>query len=145
MNPPLATELPTEDDALRRLRASHAIERAQLRYRIGELERELAEGAADRAGDSEFPARGFEPATDFAEVWAGEDASHEERDAAQAFFQHGGPRCRTFFTRLSDDLLRSQRPDGSWRNRVGPGDEFSTAVACILLQMPRQYLPIFQR
>ena len=65
--------------------------------------------------------------------------------AAQAFYQHGGDTCRRFFTRLSADLIRMQRPDGSWKNRVGPGDELSTAVACILLQMPKQYLPIFQR
>lgn len=65
--------------------------------------------------------------------------------AAQAFYQFGGRRLRAFFSRLSQDLLESQRPDGSWQNRVGPGDELGTAVACILLQMPRQYLPIFQR
>ena len=102
MNPPLVTELPTDDDALRRLRASHAIERAQLRYRIGKLERELAEGAASRdASESAFPVRGFEPATDFAEVWAGENSSNEERDAAQAFFQNGGldERARRWFLR----------------------------------------------
>jgi len=65
--------------------------------------------------------------------------------AAQAFYQHGGPRLREFFGRMANDLLATQGPDGRWRNRTGPGDEFATAVACILLQMPRQYLPIFQR
>jgi hypothetical protein len=65
--------------------------------------------------------------------------------AAQAFYQHGGARLRSFYERLSKDLLDSQRADGSWENRVGPGDEFATAVACVLLQMPKQYLPIFQR
>ncbi len=65
--------------------------------------------------------------------------------AAQAFYQHGGPRLRVFFQRLAGDLLASQRPDGRWRNGTGPGDEFATAIACILLQMPKQYLPIFQR
>jgi hypothetical protein len=65
--------------------------------------------------------------------------------AAQAFYQAGGPRLRGYFARLSADLLGSQLPDGRWRNRTGPGDPFATAVACILLQMPRQYLPIFQR
>jgi hypothetical protein len=65
--------------------------------------------------------------------------------AAQAFYQHGGARLREFYRRLADDLLASQQADGRWRNRVGPGDEFATAVACILLQMPKQYLPIFQR
>jgi hypothetical protein len=65
--------------------------------------------------------------------------------AAQAFYQHGGPRLRAFYQRLSADLLAGQLPDGRWRNTTGPGDEFATAVACILLQMPKQYLPIFQR
>ena len=65
--------------------------------------------------------------------------------AAQAFYQAGGPRLRSYFQRLCQDLLAGQRADGSWRNDVGPGDEFATAVACILLQMPKQYLPIFQR
>ncbi|MBL8736994.1 MAG: prenyltransferase [Planctomycetes bacterium] len=65
--------------------------------------------------------------------------------AAQAFYQAGGPRLRNYFQRLCQDLLAGQRADGSWRNEVGPGDEFATAVACILLQMPKQYLPIFQR
>lgn len=65
--------------------------------------------------------------------------------AAQAFYQFGGPRLRAFFARLARDLLETQQADGRWQNRVGPGDEMGTAVACILLQMPRQYLPIFQR
>jgi hypothetical protein len=65
--------------------------------------------------------------------------------ACQAFFQTGGPRFRTYYDRLTRDLLREQRSDGSWCNEVGPGDEFSTAVGCLLLQLPRQYLPIFQR
>jgi hypothetical protein len=38
-----------------------------------------------------------------------------------------------------------QQPDGRWRGEVGPGDEFATAVACLLLSLPQQYLPIFQR
>lgn len=65
--------------------------------------------------------------------------------AAQAFYQFGGPRLRAFYARLAKDLLASQLSDGRWRLLTGPGDEFSTAIACILLQMPRQYLPIFQR
>ena len=65
--------------------------------------------------------------------------------AAQAFYQFGGPRLRAFYARLARDLLESQAADGRWRNSVGPGDEMGTAMACILLQMPRQYLPIFQR
>jgi hypothetical protein len=65
--------------------------------------------------------------------------------ACQAFFQTGGPRFHRYFEHLSLDLLARQRPDGRWLDEVGPGDEFATAVACILLQLPKQYLPIFQR
>ena len=65
--------------------------------------------------------------------------------ACQAFHQVGGPRFEAFYTRLRADLVDSQAADGRWRNTAGPGDEFSTAVACILLQLQKQYLPIFQR
>lgn len=65
--------------------------------------------------------------------------------ACQAFFQSGGERFRRYYARLAQDLLALQRSDGRWTDRVGPGDEFSTAVACLLLQLPKQFLPIFQR
>ena len=65
--------------------------------------------------------------------------------ACQAFFQIGGERFDRYYERLGGDLLSTQLPNGRWRNNVGPGDEFSTGVACLLLQLPRQYLPIFQR
>ena len=65
--------------------------------------------------------------------------------ACQAFFQTGGARFDRFYERLCRDLLETQRKDGSWSNDVGPGDEFATAVACLLLSLPQQYLPIFQR
>jgi hypothetical protein len=37
------------------------------------------------------------------------------------------------------------RGDGSWQCHTGPGDAFGTAVATLILQIPLQYLPIFQR
>lgn len=65
--------------------------------------------------------------------------------AAQAMHHVGGTRWERFWIRLRDDLLTRQNRDGSWTNDVGPGDEFATAVACLLLRVPAQYLPIFQR
>jgi hypothetical protein len=65
--------------------------------------------------------------------------------ACQAFFWAGGARFNAYYRRLAEDLLTLQRSDGSWRNRTGPGDAFSTAIAALILQLPRQYLPIFQR
>jgi len=65
--------------------------------------------------------------------------------AAQALFTEGGPRWKSYWTRLRDDLLERQQSDGRWLNPVGPSDAFATAVACLLLRLPAQYLPIFQR
>jgi len=65
--------------------------------------------------------------------------------ACQAFFQAGGDRFRSFERRIQTDLIASQEPNGRWRNDVGPGDVFSTAVATLILQIEKQYLPIFQR
>ncbi len=65
--------------------------------------------------------------------------------AAQALFQEGGARYELYYYRLCRDLLATQQADGRWINDVGPGDAFATAVACLLLQVRNQYLPIFQR
>lgn len=95
-----------------------------------------------------------EPTLDFLERAYGDTADYYGRHyffwygnyyACQAFFQTGGTRFDRFYDRLRRDLLDAQRPDGSWSNDVGPGDEFATAVACLLLSLPQQYLPIFQR
>jgi hypothetical protein len=65
--------------------------------------------------------------------------------AAQAFRQCGGERYERYWKRLTRDLLARQQSDGRWRNDVGPGDEFATAMACLMLQIPDAFLPIFQR
>jgi hypothetical protein len=65
--------------------------------------------------------------------------------AAQAFHQCGGPRWERYWKRLVRDLLSRQQSDGRWRNDTGPGDEFATAMACLILQIPEGFLPIFQR
>jgi hypothetical protein len=65
--------------------------------------------------------------------------------ACQAFFQAGGTRYREYQQRITDDLLRAQLADGRFVNHTGPGDTFATAVAALILQLPKQYLPIFQR
>lgn len=65
--------------------------------------------------------------------------------ASQAYFQAGGSWFTGYHQKITTDLLRLQREDGRWVNNVGPGDAFSTAVACLILSIPQQYLPIFQR
>jgi hypothetical protein len=63
--------------------------------------------------------------------------------AAQAMFITGGREWETFYARLRDDLVRLQRPDGGTPSIVGTA--FSTAVTALLLEVPNNYLPIFQR
>ena len=62
--------------------------------------------------------------------------------AAQAAWHAGGDIWRKWFRAIRDTLLRNRRHDGSW---IDPtvGAEFGTAVACIILQLPNNYLPIF--
>jgi hypothetical protein len=50
-----------------------------------------------------------------------------------------------YYEEIRTHLVRTQGGDGRWRNTVGPGDVLGTSVACIVLQIPMQYLPIFQR
>jgi hypothetical protein len=66
--------------------------------------------------------------------------------ATQAMFITGGSDWTVFYTRLRDDLLELQRrngDNGSVRSNVGTA--FSTAVTALLLEVPNNYLPIFQR
>jgi squalene cyclase len=65
--------------------------------------------------------------------------------AVQAFYTAGGERWNKYYRWLSDFLLRNQRQDGSWECDVGPGSAFATSVSTLILAIPYQYLPIFQR
>jgi hypothetical protein len=64
--------------------------------------------------------------------------------AAQAFWQAGGKRFAHWFPAVRDDLITKQQEDGSWP-APAEGNECSTAMACIVMQIPNNYLPIFQR
>jgi hypothetical protein len=63
--------------------------------------------------------------------------------AVQAMWQAGGQRWQQWYPAIHDALLARQRPDGAWFDQISP--EYGTAMACIVLQMPNNYLPIFQR
>jgi hypothetical protein len=67
--------------------------------------------------------------------------------AAQAMHTRGGAAWNAWYARVRDDLLEAaERSDGTvhWRS-LYVGDVFSTSVAAIILQVPKNYLPIFQR
>ncbi len=63
--------------------------------------------------------------------------------AVQALWQAGGDRWQRWYPAIHDTLLAQQKSDGSWFDQISP--EYGTAMACIILQMPNNYLPIFQR
>jgi len=63
--------------------------------------------------------------------------------AAQAFHQAGGADWQNYYFFMRDFFLQRQRPDGSWVGEVSP--EYETAMALIVLTMPNELLPIFQR
>jgi prenyltransferase beta subunit len=64
--------------------------------------------------------------------------------AVQAMWHAGDRHWKQWYPAIRDELLRRQKSSGSWSdttiNRV-----YGTAMACLILQMPNNYLPIFQR
>jgi prenyltransferase beta subunit len=64
--------------------------------------------------------------------------------AVQAMWHAGGEYWRQWYPAIRNELLRRQLSNGGWRD-PSICDEYSTAMACLVLQMPNNYLPIFQR
>lgn len=62
--------------------------------------------------------------------------------ACQAMWHAGGDHWEEWYPAIRDELLRTQQADGSW-NDSQVGTEFGTAMACIILQMPLNYVPVF--
>jgi len=63
--------------------------------------------------------------------------------AVQAMWHAGGEYWKRWYPAIRDRLLSRQRNNGSWMDAICP--HYGTAMACIILQMPNNYLPIFQR
>lgn len=65
--------------------------------------------------------------------------------AAQAMYMAGGEDWTNYYARLKEELLgpRMQAPAGYWEDDVGRN--YATAMACLILQIPCEYLPIFQK
>ncbi|MGO8690255.1 MAG: prenyltransferase/squalene oxidase repeat-containing protein [Thermoguttaceae bacterium] len=63
--------------------------------------------------------------------------------AVQAMWQAGGDRWARWYPAIRDELISRQQEDGSWVSSFGP--EYATAMSALVLQMPENQLPIFQR
>lgn len=62
--------------------------------------------------------------------------------AIQAMWHAGGEKWSTWYPLIRDQLVKSQQSDGSWSSSEA-GPAFGAAMACIILQMPFNYLPVF--
>ncbi len=63
--------------------------------------------------------------------------------AAQAMFLAGDKFWRTWWPAVRDEILEKQSEEGYWQGQAG--NEYGTAMALIILQMPNRLLPIFQK
>ncbi len=63
--------------------------------------------------------------------------------AAQAMWIRGGADWDEWYPAVRDERIARQMPEGAWHDTVC--DEYGTAVALLVLQMPNQVLPIIQR
>ncbi|MCA9309645.1 MAG: terpene cyclase/mutase family protein [Phycisphaerales bacterium] len=64
--------------------------------------------------------------------------------AVQAMYLAGGDYWAQWWPAIRDELIDRQGDKGIWEDRHA-GDAYGTAMALIILQMPKRYLPIFQK
>jgi hypothetical protein len=64
--------------------------------------------------------------------------------AVQAMYLAGGARWEIWWPAVRDQFISVQAADGSYRSDYA-GGAYATAMSMLVLQMPKRYLPIFQR
>jgi hypothetical protein len=64
--------------------------------------------------------------------------------AVQAMYLAGGDDWAAWWPAIRDELVDSQADDGSWAD-PSVGSAYATAMSLIILQMPKRYLPFFQK
>jgi hypothetical protein len=73
----------------------------------------------------------------------GQFQGYEDFYATLAFYQAGGDYWARQWPKLRSEMIKRRAADGSWSDSYG--NEFGTAFSTLTLQIPNQYLPIFQR
>jgi hypothetical protein len=64
--------------------------------------------------------------------------------AVQAMYLAGGDAWKQWWPAIRTELMASQMEDGTWAD-PSVGTAYGTAMSLIVLQMPKRYLPIFQK
>lgn len=64
--------------------------------------------------------------------------------AAQAMYLAGGDPWAQWWPSIRQELMDAQSDDGGWKD-TSVGDAYGTSMSLIILQMPKRYLPIFQK
>lgn len=64
--------------------------------------------------------------------------------AVQTMYLAGGDSWAKWWPAVRAELVDKQQRDGSWQD-PGVGSAYGTAMALIVLQMPKRFLPIFQK
>jgi hypothetical protein len=64
--------------------------------------------------------------------------------AVQSMYLAGGDKWASWWPAIRDELISTQNADGTWDDTYA-GPAYGTAMALIILQMPKRYLPIFQK
>ncbi len=63
--------------------------------------------------------------------------------ASQALYQYEWDEFRSYYNNLTPEIRSHQKTDGRWTDDVSP--TYATSMACLILQLPIRYLPIFQK
>jgi hypothetical protein len=63
--------------------------------------------------------------------------------AVQAMWTAGGTYGADWYPAIRNELTNTQQPDGNWIDQICT--HYATAMACLILQMPNNYLPIMQK
>lgn len=104
-------------------------------YYAGIYEDDALERGLDYLNRQAFPGRG---------QGVGSHYFYGHYYAAQAMYLAGGERWAEWWPAVRDEIIASQSPDGTWEDGYA-GSSYGTAMALIILQMPKRYLPIFQK
>lgn len=64
--------------------------------------------------------------------------------AVQAMYLAGGKYWADWWPAIRTELIGQQTAEGTWEDS-SVGDTYGTAMSLIILQMPKRYLPIFQK